>query len=164
MRPSWLALAGLLAATLAHAQLIPPDPDWREAEVPAPPAVKVTGLIAIDMPRSSLNFGVDPASVALGDDGVVRYVVMATSPSGAVNGIYEAIRCNTAELKVYARYNPGSGWTIAKDPQWRALQDSRHSLAIARNGVCLGHAANRSASQIIRDLRSPVDTRFERTQ
>ncbi|MEO5669323.1 MAG: CNP1-like family protein [Ramlibacter sp.] len=161
MRLSSLAWVAALVVSSGHAQLVPADPDWREVEAPPPPAVKLDGLIPIEMPRSGLRFGVDPASVAIGEDGIVRYVMVATSESGAVNAIYEAIRCNTAEFRVYARYNPGSKWTIAKDSLWRPLQDSRHSLVIARTGVCMGRAPNRPVAQILRDLRAPVDTRFE---
>jgi hypothetical protein len=147
--------------------MAPVDPDWREAEAPPPPAFRQSGLIPLDMPRSSLRFGVDPASVSLGRDGIVRYVVVAASATGAVNGLYEGIRCDTAEFKVYARYNAGSGWTVAKESPWRPLHDaqtSSHSLLIARTGACVGHAPNRSATQIVRDLRAPVDTRFNQPQ
>ena len=164
---SRLALAGLFFATVAQAQLLPVDPDWREVEAPPPPAVKVDGLIPLEIPGSALRFGVDPASVSLGEDGIVRYVVVATSASGAVNAMYEAIRCNTAEAKVYARYNPGSGWTVAKDALWRSLHESqpwRHSLLIARTGACVGHAPNRSATQIVRDLRTTGASKFDRPQ
>lgn len=154
----------LAAASSAGAQLVTPDPDWKETEAPAPPAFKLDGLIPLEIPRSGLRYGVDPASVALSPDGIVRYVVVATSTTGAVNAIYEGIRCNTAEVKVYARHNPDSGWTKASG-DWRALHDSypssRHSLLIARTGACMGHAPNRSAAQIVKDLRSPVDSRFE---
>lgn len=165
MRRSWLALASGLFAALAQAQLMPADPDWREVEAPPPPAVTLEGLIPIEIPRSALRFGVDPASITLDADGIVRYVVVASSTTGAVNAMYEGMRCSTGELKVYARYNPGSGWVISRDPLWKSLQDAqyRHSLVIARSGACVGHAANRSPTQIARDLRSPVDSRFERT-
>ena len=167
MRLRLFALPLVLAAWAAHAQLAPIDPDWREAEAPPPPALKLDGLVALDMPRSALRFGVDPASVSLGSDGIVRYVVVATSSTGAVNALYEGLNCNTAEIKVYARHYPDSGWTPAKDSPWRALQDgksSNHSLVVARNGACVGHAPNRSASQIVRDLRAPVNRRFNQPQ
>jgi hypothetical protein len=167
MHLSRFGLPLVLAASAAHAQMAPVDPDWREAEAPPPPAFRQSGLIALDMPRSSLRFGVDPASVSLGSDGIVRYVVVAASATGAVNGLYEGIRCDTAEFKVYARYNAGSGWTVAKESPWRPLHDaqtSSHSLLIARTGACVGHAPNRSATQIVRDLRAPVDTRFNQPQ
>jgi hypothetical protein len=163
MRLELVTFALLLAASLVHAQLATPDPDWKEAEVPAPPPLRTDALIPLELPRSELRFGVDPASVAVGSDGIVRYVVVASSRSGAVNAIYEGIRCNTGEFKVYARQNPGSGWIIARESRWRELHEqpvSRHSLAIARNGACVGHGPNRSATQIVRDLRAPADTRF----
>jgi hypothetical protein len=76
------------AAGIAHAQLNGVDPDWRESEAPPPPALKTDGLIPLEMVGSSLHFGVDPSSVNVGADGIVRYVVVATSSSGAVNGVY----------------------------------------------------------------------------
>lgn len=158
-----LAVAGLLlSAAMAHAQIAPPDPDWREAEAPPAPAFKLNGLIPLDIPGSALRFGVDPATVTVGSDGIVRYVVVASSATGAVNALYEGIRCSNGEFKVYARYTPG-GWAIAKDASWRPLHEqpvSRHSLLIARTGACIGQGTNSSASQIVRDLRAPVDTRF----
>ena len=168
MRVSRLIAALALAAPLAQAQLLAPvDPDWREVQAPPPPAVRLEGLIPLGMPRSTLRFGVEPASIAIGDDGIVRYVVVATSAGGAINALYEGIRCSTGETKVYARYNTGSGWTIAKDAPWRPLlgaPGSGHSLVIARTGACIGHAPNRPASQIVRDLRAPVNTRFNQPE
>lgn len=164
MRRNLLAAGLLWAALSAHAQTVPSDPDWREAQSPAPPALDLKGLIALDIPGSSLRFGVQPASVSIGADGIVRYVVVATSPSGAVNAIYEGIRCGSGDFRVLARHNPDSGWTIANDSPWRSLHEqprSRHSLLIARTGACIGHGTNKSATRIVRDLRSSVDKRFE---
>lgn len=158
-----LACGLAVAAGAAFGQLAPLDPDWREAEAPPPPVLKTERLIELEMPRSTLRYGVDPASVSLGADGVVRYVVIASSSSGTVNAMYEGIHCKTSQVKVYARHNPDSGWVKAQDPQWKSLhetQHSRHSLLIARTGACLGQAPNRSAQQIVRDLRAPVDSRF----
>ena len=152
-----------LSATLAGAQILSTDPEWREIEAPPPPALNLDGLIPLDLPRTELRFGVAPASIAIGSDGVVRYVAVARSSAGAVNAIYEGIRCGTGDFRIYARYSPGSGWVPAKETQWRALHDApfpRHSLAIARAGACIGHATNRPASQIVHDLLTPTDTRY----
>ena len=89
MRLRLFALPMVFAACTAHAQLAPVDPDWRETDAPPPPAIKLDGLIPLDMPRSALRFGVDPASVSLGSDSIVRYVVVAVSATGAVNALYE---------------------------------------------------------------------------
>ena len=163
MRPS-IILAGLLLASFtAAAQLAVPDPDWKELEAPPPPALRTQGLIPLEVRGTTLQFGVDPQSVALGTDGVVRYVVVATSTTGTVNALYEGVRCGTGEVKVYARHNPDSGWVPARSADWQPLREgpqARHSLLIARTGACVGDAPNRNASQIVRDLRAPVDRRF----
>lgn len=156
-----LVLAG--AAAAASAQLSEPDPDWKELEVPPPPALRTQGLIPIEMPGSSLRFGVDPASVSVGEEGIVRYVVVARSTTGTVNAIYEGMRCSTAEVKVYARHNPDSGWVPAPRAEWQPVHstpNSRYSLQIARNGVCLGGSPNGSPERIVRDLRTGPDRRF----
>ena len=162
----FLALAVLAGASWsASAQLMPADPDWKEQEAPPPPALRTTGLIPLDVPGSSLRFGIDPNSVAIGADRVIRYVVVATSPSGAVNAMYEGLRCNTGEVRVFARHNPDSGWVPAANSLWQPVHtvpNNRYSLLIARNGACVGHGPNDSAAQIVRDLRSGVDRRFEK--
>lgn len=156
------ALVCLLAAQ-ALAQAVSPDVDWRESEAPPPPVPRLDTLIPIEVPGATLRYGIDPASVSLGNDGIVRYVVVATSSSGAMNASYEGIRCSTADFRVYARFNPDGGWSPGTDAEWRPLHEGRpfrHSLTVARNGACMGRSANRSLAQILRDLRSPVDRRF----
>jgi hypothetical protein len=156
-----LALAGACLAT--SAQVAPPV--WQELDAPAPPALRTSGLIPLEVPGTALQFGIDPGSVAVGQDRVVRYVVVATSATGTVNAMYEGIRCDEAQVKLYARHSPASGWVAPRNSDWQPLHatpNSRHSLFIARNGVCLGHAPNGNAAQIVQDLRAPVDRRFER--
>jgi hypothetical protein len=154
------ALALLLATCGCFAQAQEP---WQEAPTAAPPALKLDRLVSVDVTGSELRFGVQPDSVTIDPDGVVRYVVAATSASGVVSAFHEGLRCVSGEVKVYARHHPDTGWTPVKDPTWRPLQGNaaqRHSLAIARNGACIGRGSNRSAAQIVRDLAAPAETRF----
>jgi hypothetical protein len=163
MRLSFLMAALLLAATAARAQVPADDPDWREVEAPPAPALKLQGLIPLEVPESTLRFGVDPSSIAIGEDGIVRYVVVATSRTGVVNAMYEGIRCGSGDFKVYARHTAASGWKVVKNTDWRSLWDrpgSRHTLLIARAGACMGRAANRSPANIVRDLRTPMERRY----
>lgn len=162
MRASATLLALALCGPLAHAQLVERDTDWKEAAAPPPPAVQTDRLIPIEMRSSVLRWGVDPASISLGADGVVRYVVVARSDSGTVTALYEGLRCSTAESTVYARHSGGQ-WTPVADRDWQPIHGSSarlHTLAIARNGACVGHGSNRSAERIARDLAAPADTRF----
>jgi hypothetical protein len=158
-----LALAGVTLAASAQI-LVPTDPDWKELEAPPPPPLHTQGLIPLDVPSSTLHFGIDPASVTIGEDGIVRYVMVATSSGGAVNASYEGIHCHDGKVRVFAR-NGGSGWTPAPNSEWQALEprgSTRYSTVAARSGVCRDAAPNRPVVQLLQDLRAPVDRRFER--
>ncbi|MBP7564956.1 MAG: CNP1-like family protein [Burkholderiaceae bacterium] len=161
LRRKLLAVTLPLLSGLAAAQLVDPDPQWLEGDVPPPPAFDLKRGIAIEMPAFlSLRFAVDPQTLSVGPDGVVRYVMMAASDSGVVNAMYEGIRCNTSEVRTYARYNSGSGWTTTSgaSAEWRGLRDrmpSHHAAEFARQGACDGRAAQNSPQAIIRALKSP---------
>lgn len=134
---------GLCLASLtqyAGAQNTLENPNWVEEQVPPPPAYSKTDLIPIEMPLYvSLKIGVDPNTVAVGGDGIVRYVVVMLNATGTANAAYEGIRCFTDEVKTYARVGSSGEWTINSDPQWKPVNDnmpSRHAQAIARQGAC----------------------------
>jgi len=154
----WLLLGLACCALAAQAQGPADDPDWKETEVPAPPRFNPKQRVSIEMPPYvSMKFGIDPATLAVTPDGIVRYVMVAVSPSGTVNAFYEGIRCATGEVKSYARANDSGVWTIVKAPEWRRLNDnqpSRHALALAQQGACEGNTSANSATDILRKLKS----------
>lgn len=149
----------LLAASAAAAEYVDPQAAWNESGIPAtPPSFDMSRLIQVDAPHgSSLKYGIDPNTLSISDDGVVRYVVVASSAQGAVNALYEGIRCSTGEYRLYARHSPESGWSRAKGSEWQSVFDdmpSKHPLAIARAGVCIGRAPNGPLGTMLRTLRS----------
>ena len=121
------------------------NPDWKEEAVPPPPAFAKDRLIALDMPSFvSLKVGIDPDTIVVGGDGVVRYVVVMTNATGTVNAAYEGIRCFTDDVNTYARWTSSGTWSIASDPQWKALSDnmpSQHAKAFSRQGGCQTRSA-----------------------
>lgn len=173
MRREWPVVAALWAACAAWAQQAPDflpgvmgkpaaAAEWKEGEVPPPPALRADNRIPVDVPGSfDLRYGIDPASVGVGQDAVVRFVVVATSRSGALNATYEGVRCDRGEYRVYAR-SSGQDWHAA-DAEWKPMDggsQARQALAIAKAGVCRGNAPNGSVSQILRDLRAPFERKF----
>ncbi|MDP3137643.1 MAG: CNP1-like family protein [Burkholderiaceae bacterium] len=162
---AWLAVGACAASGQA---LAPPPADWRELDAPPPPAFRMDRLIPLETPRQlSLSFGVDADTLRIDRDGVVRMVVVASSRGGAVNAMYEGIRCLTGEYKVHARHFPDSGWNPVKDAQWRSVFDGAlggHALVLAKSGVCRESAINGSAQDILRDLKSPSAMRFGGSQ
>jgi len=157
-----LLTAALTLATTSLAMAAPPpppdEPVWSEIEVPAPPAFSTSQLVEIDMgPNVALKFGIDPKAVSIGADGVIRYVVVASSSSGVSTGLYEGIRCATGEVKTYARFNDGK-WSTATAPEWRSLFSgaaTRHSLALARQGACSDTSTPRSVDEMVRYMKNP---------
>jgi len=154
------ALFGLLSLALSahiHAQLAPDDPDWKESEAPPPPAVSADKLLPLEMPPYvSVKFGIDPNTLAISTDGIVRYVVVTHNSSGSVNAIYEGIRCATSEVKTYARANDAAVWSVIAEPKWRDLTDnlpSKQAWVFARQAACDGRAAPNSTAAIIKALK-----------
>lgn len=109
--------------------------------------------------NSSLAYGVDPSTIQISpSDGLVRYVVVAQSKSGARNVLYEALRCSTGEYKTYARYSPDGKWSPMSDPQWKSMfgnMPSRHPLRLARAGGCENAAPASSVASMINRMKTP---------
>jgi hypothetical protein len=114
--------------------------DWQEEQIAPPPSFSADRVIALDMPASvSLKIGVDPDTIVVGNDGVVRYVVVMRNTTGSITAVYEGIRCITDEVKTYARLNSSGEWVLQQKPVWKAVNDnmpSHHAQAFARQGGC----------------------------
>ncbi|MCZ2499070.1 hypothetical protein GN316_20125 [Xylophilus sp. Kf1] len=145
------AMAGLLTGA--------PEGGYPEIATPPPPAFSIDKTIDVALrPGGNVRLGIDPATVTVESDGVVRYVSVARSTSGdAITAIYEGVRCTTAEVKIYARHFADGGWRPVADPQWQSLYDpgpQRTSLPIAKSGICQDASAGGSARQIVQNLRN----------
>jgi hypothetical protein len=123
------------------------NPDWTEEAAPAPPTFSKDRVIPLDMPSYvSVKVGVDPQTIVVGNDGVVRYVAVMTNASGTMNASFEGIRCASGQFKTYARYSASGTWSTVSEPQWRDLTDnlpSKHPHAFARQAACEVRVANR---------------------
>ena len=160
-----VALSGFAMAVLlmvsgtARADFFQDNPDWKESEVPPPPAFDVGKLLTFTVTANQfMEYGVDPASISISSsDSVVRYVVVATGKSGVRNVMYEALQCARGEVKTYARMSPGGQWQPATDPQWRSVfekKPSMHALAFAKLGACDAAAPATSVREIVDKLKN----------
>ena len=146
--------ACLLALPLVAAAQLVDQPEWSESKVPPAPRFDLGRLLPIEVGgRFALDFSIDPATIVVTPDGVVRYVVVARSARGAMNAFYEGIRCSSAEMKTYARYTDGA-WHNVEKPEWQAikLMSSPHTRAIAVQAVCEGRAPRLTAAEIVRQF------------
>ena len=147
---------------LDHSHFEPKE--WKEEEVPAPPTFDVRRLVPLEMPRyMSLRFGVDPKTMSVTGDGVVRYVVVAhREGSDTVNAFYEGVRCATDEYKTYARYSGGQ-WNTVAAPEWKRIDDrnSVYTYQLAKQSLCAGGRAPRTTVEdMIRELKQPEIQRY----
>lgn len=146
-----LSLTLLAACTVAQTWL--EVPQWVEENAAPPPAFAKDGLISIEMPSYvTLKVGIDPATVSVGADGVVRYVVVMHNTSGSVNAAYEGILCTKGEVKTYARAGASGEWVAIKQPEWRPLTDnlpSGHAYAISKQGGCEGRTSAKRENTLL---------------
>lgn len=142
---------------LDHGRFEPKE--WQEAEAPPPPGFDIHRLVPLEMPPyMSLRFGVDPKTMSVTGDGVVRYVVVAHRDSTeTVNAFYEGVRCATGEYKTYARYS-GQQWDVVAAPEWKRIDDrnSIYTYQLAKQSLCGGGRAPRATvADMIRELKQP---------
>src|SRR5580692_1571868 len=95
-----------------------------QKDVAPPPLPDYQALLPFEVSKgTSLTFAIDPKSLSIGTDGVVRYTVVITSPAGARNVRYEGIRCGDGQMwKMYAAIDEdGAAWDIDTTTDWEKI-------------------------------------------
>lgn len=162
-----VAFAGAVAALMlgageAMAGLFSdPDLNWKEGEHAFPPPPQDSGLRAFPVGASSSNiFLVDESSLAVGEDRVVRYVLVVRTAGGAENVTYEGIRCETGERRIYAIGRPGGAWGVARQSDWEFIGPQAHNrprATLARAYFCEGSVPPRNRDEVLRRLADDAD-------
>lgn len=115
---------------------------WTEvqAKLPASPKAENLSTFSIDL-RPGYGFAIDRASLSIGADGVVRYTMLITSPSGARTINFEGMRCSTGERKIYAFGRPDGSWSKNRGARWDAIQaraQAGYSRVLFHEFICAG--------------------------
>lgn len=131
---------------------------WQEVETALPAAPGANALIPVFVSAATDNrFFVDPDSVSVGGDGVVRYTLVVVSPSGARNVSHEGIRCESAERRLYAFGRSDGSWSKARSNQWVRIQGAdlnRQHAALYSEFFCPNGAIVRDTTEARAALRS----------
>lgn len=100
------------------------------------------------------KFAIDTSSILIGGDGVTRYIVVITNPSGGEQIQYEGIRCDSYQWRLYGNYdnnkwvpNPLSSWNMIK-----MHVPNRYQGALASGALCNFNSQEKSMGAIMKSL------------
>ena len=156
-----LFLLGALAACSNQ----PLQSDWERAHlsetvaedvVPPPRYPRAADLMPVDVPGpAGAQFFIDPTTLSVGKDHVVRYVLVGRSSGGARNVSFEGIRCSPREFRLYALGRSDGTWGGAPGP-WqsrRAADISAARRTLAQDYFCADGFPVRDAGEAAAALR-----------
>lgn len=126
-----------------------------EEQVVAPPAFDRARLVELALAApADFRYFVDPATLSVGADRIVRYVMVARSPSGVENVSFEGLRC-PGEYRLLAVGRPDGSWG-GRPSEWRPVpRDARMAQnALSRRYFCPVRLAIRSPQEGVDALRA----------
>jgi hypothetical protein len=130
---------------------------WQERVVDLPAAPLPENLLPFYVSAATDNeFFVDGASLTVGPDGVVRYVLVVQAAGGARNVSFEGLRCETRERRVYAFGRLDGTWSKSRNENWQRIRDvpaNRHHAALFYDYFCPGGAIVAGADEARDALR-----------
>ena len=137
--------------------------DWERDNRKSAPAEVQVELPAYPVPARLIEFEksayadfryfIDPETLSVDKDGVVRYVLVARSLSGVENVTYEGLRCETAEYRFYAFGRADGTWSRSRSA-WRSLQQSQPlQRVLYADYFCPQKVAILNAGEGVRALR-----------
>ena len=104
--------------------------------------------------RTIFKFAVDTDSILIGADGVTRYIVVMTSPSGSVQTQYEGIRCDSYQWRLYGTYE-STGWKENPLGSWKNIQSeipNRYQASLAQGAFCNFSMQEKNIKTILNSL------------
>lgn len=99
---------------------------FKEGKVTIPPFPDEDKLIKVEMDRAigPFTYYIDPDTLTVGEDDVVRYTVVIKSSSGALNVLYEGLRCSATEYRTYAYGTSDGKMSKATVSEWTRIYNT----------------------------------------
>ncbi len=148
-----LSVLGLPGGALAYDE---EEAAWQEDAVvfpEMPPPERMKALYV--SPTATNRFFVDPVSLTVGGDGVIRYVMLVETAGGARNMTYEGLRCSTREKRIYATARRDGSWSTSRNEAWEKIRDippNRQHAALYSEYFCPGGFVVRNPDEARRAL------------
>jgi hypothetical protein len=144
-----------------------PDPDEQDTSEPAKRAEDRVALPSFPADDRLLSFEiggvsrnayfVDPDSISVGEDRVIRYTAVVVSPSAARSISYEGLDCTHYAYKLYATGHPDGTWSEVKQPEWRPIsftEMNRYRIVLFTDFFCPKKVPVRTPGEAVRALKS----------
>ena len=100
------------------------------------------------------KFAVDTNSILIGSDGVTRYIVVITNPSGGQQAQYEGIRCDSFQWRLYGTLD-NNKWNENPLGSWAAIKQNipnRYQAALAQGAFCNFNSQETNIKTILQAL------------
>jgi len=139
--------------------VIPPGDDvWKEQALALPPYPEKDRLLEleIDTGANPFRYYLDPVSLSVGDDHVVRFTSVIVSPSGVWNVTYEGLHCGEDSYQRFA-YGVDREWHTLSGSSWQRIiggGTQRYRKVLYEKYMCPPAERYRDAGQILRLLRA----------
>ena len=151
------SLVGVTAPVFADFEEDYDAKQWQEVAVQLPLAPQKESLIPFFVSAATENrFFIDGPSLTVGEDGVVRYILVVQTVGGARNVSYEGVRCLTRERRIYASGHLDGGWSKSRNNEWVRIQDAvanRQHAVLFLDYLCPGGVIVRNATEARDALR-----------
>jgi hypothetical protein len=122
--------------------------------LPSNPPNKSTLLPFYVTQTTIFKFAVDTNSIAIGKDGVTRYTVVITNPSGGMQVQYEGIRCDSFQWRLYGTFD-NNKWNENPLGSWAAIKSNipnRYQAALAQGAFCNLNSQETSLKTVLQSL------------
>jgi hypothetical protein len=134
-------------------------PAWKEevSELPAYPVEDRLLEVPASQPGYDFRVFIDPDSLSVGGDQVVRYSLVIISSSGVRNISYEGMHCGKREYRRYA-YGSDDAWFPIEASPWQRLSDSgmdHYHHVLYWEYLCDPVRTNPDVAEILRRIRNP---------
>ena len=130
---------------------------WQESEVQLPAAPRDETLQAFYVSAASKNqFLIDLATLSVGQDGVIRYVLLVLAQEGGRNVTFEGMRCETRQHRIYASGRRDGSWSRSHNNAWLGIQEAyanRQYAALFADYFCPGGLIVQDAAEAKEALR-----------
>lgn len=133
------------------------DKPWAEVAAKLPPYPRPENLVPFEVSSATRNrHFVDAESVSVGADKVVRYTVVIEAAGGARNVLYEGLRCEAGERRLYAYGHPDGSWSKARNAGWENIKFRSllsYRKALFEDHFCPDGIRVKDGKEAVRNLR-----------